>query len=244
RLGVPLLLFILLLRPLLTAGHYPQLRADFAEQGVELPYWLYYLLTCDPGPLWFVEVLLVLTLGYLLLHRLRGPRAAVPSPSPRPRRRFRPSRCCSPYRLAACCCPPTPPAGRPPPPPPAPRRRAACPGRWRWPPSSSDSPWPPTRGGYSPRPRTGRSWDCPVRATCRSTSHCSRSASWPSATTGSGGSRAPRAGPGSRSPPPRSPSSSRCGRCWGRPRATRGRGRPSPSPPGRTPSPSAWSWAC
>ncbi|HLU95843.1 MAG TPA: acyltransferase family protein [Thermobifida alba] len=97
RLGVPLLLFILLLRPLLTAGHYPQLRADFAEQGVELPYWLYYLLTWDPGPLWFVEVLLVLTLGYLLLHRLRGTRAAVPSP----RRPPAPGRLPGPLAVAA-----------------------------------------------------------------------------------------------------------------------------------------------
>jgi len=38
-----------------------------------LPYWRYYLVTWDPGPTWFLEVLLAFSLVYALLRRLRPP---------------------------------------------------------------------------------------------------------------------------------------------------------------------------
>ncbi|WP_241474754.1 acyltransferase family protein [Nocardiopsis xinjiangensis] len=67
RLGVPLLLFLLLLRPLVDAGTYIE------ESAGEMPYWLYYFVSWDPGPMWFVETLLVFALAYLLIRRFRPP---------------------------------------------------------------------------------------------------------------------------------------------------------------------------
>ncbi|MFI6318635.1 acyltransferase family protein [Nonomuraea sp. NPDC050556] len=58
RLGIPLLVYLLLLRPLATIGIYRQ-------QG-DLPYWKFYLGSWDPGPMWFVEVLLVFAALYAL----------------------------------------------------------------------------------------------------------------------------------------------------------------------------------
>ncbi|MFC4561729.1 acyltransferase family protein [Nocardiopsis mangrovi] len=88
RLGVPMLLFVLLARPLLTSVFFPAAQAAAAEQGEELPYWLFYLVSWDPGPMWFVEVLLVFCLGYMLIRRIRGTAAAsarqVEAPAPRP----------------------------------------------------------------------------------------------------------------------------------------------------------------
>ncbi|MFF3766265.1 acyltransferase family protein [Streptomyces sp. NPDC001922] len=69
RLGIPLLAFLLLIRPLADFGGYEDLRATFAERGESLPYWIYYLLSWDAGPLWFVEVLLVFALLYALVRR-------------------------------------------------------------------------------------------------------------------------------------------------------------------------------
>ncbi|MFJ9414154.1 acyltransferase family protein [Streptomyces sp. NPDC101227] len=71
RLGIPLLAFLLLIRPLTGVGGYLDLRAEFAAQGKDLPYWLYYLLSWDAGPLWFVEVLLVFAALYALVRRRR-----------------------------------------------------------------------------------------------------------------------------------------------------------------------------
>ncbi|MDA2809860.1 acyltransferase [Nocardiopsis sp. RSe5-2] len=68
RLGVPLLLFALFLRPLTTVEIYQEYAAD-------APYWLFYIFSWDPGPLWFVETLLVFCLAYVLIRRLRGRRA-------------------------------------------------------------------------------------------------------------------------------------------------------------------------
>lgn len=56
RLGIPLLVFILVLRPLLISGFY---------KG-DMPYWMFYLGSWDPGPMWFVEVLLVFSAVYTL----------------------------------------------------------------------------------------------------------------------------------------------------------------------------------
>ncbi|ADD45202.1 acyltransferase family protein [Stackebrandtia nassauensis] len=79
RLGVPLLLFALLLRPVLTL---PMYLADYRD---DLPYWLFYFVSWDPGPMWFVEVLLVFSLGYLLVRRWTGkpelPRLPEPVPA-------------------------------------------------------------------------------------------------------------------------------------------------------------------
>ncbi|MGH3659798.1 MAG: acyltransferase family protein, partial [Micromonosporaceae bacterium] len=71
RLGIPLVVFLVLLRPLLMAP---------APRGLE--YWQWYLVSWDPGPLWFVEVLLVFALAYALWRRRRG--APTPAPGPRP----------------------------------------------------------------------------------------------------------------------------------------------------------------
>ncbi|KUL46049.1 acyltransferase [Streptomyces sp. NRRL F-4489] len=75
RLGIPLLLFLLLIRPLTDFGGFLHLRSVFAERGDALPYWLYYLMSWDAGPLWFAEVLLVFALLYVLARRLRTRRA-------------------------------------------------------------------------------------------------------------------------------------------------------------------------
>ncbi|WP_247665026.1 acyltransferase [Nocardiopsis sp. B62] len=71
RLGVPLLLFLLLLRPLAMApAHAGMLAAD-----PELSYWMLYVFGIDPGPMWFVEVLLVMSLVYVVVQGLRERRA-------------------------------------------------------------------------------------------------------------------------------------------------------------------------
>ncbi|MEO3790193.1 acyltransferase [Nonomuraea sp. B10E15] len=72
RLGVPLLLWLLLIRPLVTIGRYTAAAEAAARQGTDLPYWKFYLLHYTPGPLWFVEVLLVFSALYVLWRRLAG----------------------------------------------------------------------------------------------------------------------------------------------------------------------------
>ncbi|MER6307297.1 acyltransferase [Streptomyces sp. NPDC001657] len=76
RLGIPLLAFLLLIRPLVGLGGFADLRAEFAEQGKDLPYWLYYVLSWDAGPMWFVEVLLAFSLVYALVRHRRARRLA------------------------------------------------------------------------------------------------------------------------------------------------------------------------
>lgn len=73
RLGIPLLLFLLVLRPIVTIGGYLDGSAG------AIPYPLYYVITWDPGPMWFVETLLVFCLGYLLVRRVRTPRGQAPA---------------------------------------------------------------------------------------------------------------------------------------------------------------------
>lgn len=75
RLGIPLLLFLLVLRPLLTIGIYQQHYAATTSYGA------FYLASWDPGPLWFVEVLIVFAVGYALWRRGRTEVAAAPSPT-------------------------------------------------------------------------------------------------------------------------------------------------------------------
>jgi peptidoglycan/LPS O-acetylase OafA/YrhL len=74
RLGVPLLLFAVVLRPLVSAGLYPLWRDEVAGQGVEPSYWRFFLETWSPGPMWFVEVLLVFSAVYVLWRRLAARR--------------------------------------------------------------------------------------------------------------------------------------------------------------------------
>lgn len=77
RLGIPLLLFVLVLRPLLTIGIYQHYVA--AEGPLE--YWTFYLASWDPGPLWFVEVLIVFGVAYALWRRGRARTAPAPAPT-------------------------------------------------------------------------------------------------------------------------------------------------------------------
>jgi hypothetical protein len=71
RLGAPFLLFVLLVRPFVMIPNYAPAAEMFAAEGGELPFWLYLVLTYDPGPMWFVEVLLVMTLAYAAARGLR-----------------------------------------------------------------------------------------------------------------------------------------------------------------------------
>jgi hypothetical protein len=54
------------LRPVVTVGRYAAARDVAAQQGIDLPYWQYYLSSWTPGPMWFVEVLLVFSALYVL----------------------------------------------------------------------------------------------------------------------------------------------------------------------------------
>ncbi|MBN6056613.1 acyltransferase [Nonomuraea sp. RK-328] len=76
RLGVPLLVFLLLLRPLVTLPQY-------LTQGGDVSYGEFYLRTWDPGPMWFAEVLIVFAVGYALWRGVRGGREEAPSAPPR-----------------------------------------------------------------------------------------------------------------------------------------------------------------
>jgi peptidoglycan/LPS O-acetylase OafA/YrhL len=84
RLGIPLLAFFLFLTPILTVGLYPKLRAIVAEQGHDLPYWAFYLIKWSPGPLWFVEVLLVFCWVYVIFRKRRDARPAPELPEATP----------------------------------------------------------------------------------------------------------------------------------------------------------------
>ncbi|WP_433559529.1 acyltransferase family protein [Pseudonocardia xinjiangensis] len=70
RLGVPLVLWLLVLRPLATIGRYIEARDAAAQHGTDLPYWQFYLLSFNPGPMWFVGVLLVFSALYVAWRRL------------------------------------------------------------------------------------------------------------------------------------------------------------------------------
>ncbi|MGO9921126.1 MAG: acyltransferase family protein [Isosphaeraceae bacterium] len=78
RLGIPLAVFAVLLGPILVAGFYALARAEAAAKGADLSYWSFYLSSMSPGPLWFVEVLLLFCALYVLARRFwTGP---VPAP--------------------------------------------------------------------------------------------------------------------------------------------------------------------
>lgn len=69
RLGVPLLLFIFVLAPLamLPAFEYTN---SIAQPGESVPYWQFYLISIGPGPMWFLELLLLFAVGYALWRKL------------------------------------------------------------------------------------------------------------------------------------------------------------------------------
>jgi Acyltransferase family len=69
RLGIPLLLFVVVVRAVVGIP-------GWSVSG--LPYAEYYVLSWDPGPTWFLEVLLAFSLVYALVRRLR------PAPEPAP----------------------------------------------------------------------------------------------------------------------------------------------------------------
>ncbi|GAA1752040.1 acyltransferase family protein [Streptomonospora arabica] len=67
RLGLPLLIYLVLLRPVVYLGIY-------LSETDPAPYWRFYLATWEPGPMWFVETLLVFALVYALVRRIRPTR--------------------------------------------------------------------------------------------------------------------------------------------------------------------------
>ena len=73
RLGLPLLAFVLVVRPL--AGLHA-----WADDPRSLSYPMYYLVTIDAGPAWFLEVLLVLSVACAVLAALAGIRGRTPEP--------------------------------------------------------------------------------------------------------------------------------------------------------------------
>ncbi|MDR8413335.1 acyltransferase [Nonomuraea sp. 3-1Str] len=75
RLGIPLLVFVVLLRPLVTLPQY-------LAQGRDMPYAAFYLRTWDPGPMWFAEVLIVFALAYALWRRMRAGREGAREGAP------------------------------------------------------------------------------------------------------------------------------------------------------------------
>ena len=72
RLGIPLVLFAIVLSPILLAGHYSLAKVHEAADGISLPYWKFYQHSISPGPMWFVELLLVFCAIYVLARRTWG----------------------------------------------------------------------------------------------------------------------------------------------------------------------------
>ena len=77
RLGIPLVIYSWIISPLTVVI------VTYATQGQLQPWWTYIPGVNSPligaGPLWFVEVLLIFSLGYVLWRRLFHPAAPVPS---------------------------------------------------------------------------------------------------------------------------------------------------------------------
>jgi len=72
RLGIPLLLFVIVVRAVVGIP-------GWSVSG--LPYGEYYVLSWDPGPTWFLEVLLAFSLVYAVVRRFRPvPERAEPRP--------------------------------------------------------------------------------------------------------------------------------------------------------------------
>ncbi len=82
RLGVPLLLWLLVIRAPAYLFIYTLVRDKAAEEGTELSYWQFYLRSFEPGPMWFVEVLLVFSVLYIVWRRLTGNGRHTADPTP------------------------------------------------------------------------------------------------------------------------------------------------------------------
>ncbi|MBO0607986.1 acyltransferase family protein [Myceligenerans salitolerans] len=79
RLGLPLLLVVVALRPLVDGQRYQAAQDAAAAAGTELSPVTFYLQTARPIWMWFVEVLLVICVAYAVWRTLRTrPVAAVP----------------------------------------------------------------------------------------------------------------------------------------------------------------------
>ncbi|MGW2095540.1 acyltransferase family protein [Promicromonospora sukumoe] len=70
RLGIPLVVFWLVARPVLSLPTWP------ARQAQGESFLTFWFTAGDPGPMWFVEVLLVVSLGYAAFRALRARSAA------------------------------------------------------------------------------------------------------------------------------------------------------------------------
>lgn len=86
RLGIPLLFYVVVIRPLclLPGGIVKAQQANASHQHFSLPRYL--ALGGDPGVTWFLEVLIVFSLGYVLLRvltRTSTAHAQIPSTTPR-----------------------------------------------------------------------------------------------------------------------------------------------------------------
>lgn len=66
RLGIPLVAALIIIRPLYALPQY----LDQPAGGRE-PYWTFFLTNWNIGPLWFLEVLLLFSLGYAVFRRAR-----------------------------------------------------------------------------------------------------------------------------------------------------------------------------
>lgn len=82
RLGIPLLAFLVVLRPLMNLPEYPADVAAAAAAGLELSPLRWYLTTGAPQYMWFVETLLVMCLVHAGWRHLRGGRPAAPVARP------------------------------------------------------------------------------------------------------------------------------------------------------------------
>lgn len=81
RLGVPLVAFVILIRPLaMLPGMFEQRAAAIAD-GREFSLITWYFTEGDPGPMWFVEVLLFFTLCYVGIRLITGNREPRPAPT-------------------------------------------------------------------------------------------------------------------------------------------------------------------
>ncbi len=82
RFGIPLVAYIFFLQPLL---QYVMNAMQHGPAVAAVPYWIHHYLTLqivDPGPLWFIEALLVFDVLFVGWMRWRGQRPALPAPFP------------------------------------------------------------------------------------------------------------------------------------------------------------------
>jgi glucan biosynthesis protein C len=76
RLGIPLLVAFFVLIPIARLATY-----DWLVKTKPMPYGLFYVFTLDPGPLWFIAVLLIFGLAYALFRRITRNRPVFEGPA-------------------------------------------------------------------------------------------------------------------------------------------------------------------